>query len=221
MAVYTDYIAAALMYNLQILPESLMTGILILAIVLANQALLAMAVGAAGTQLLAGAVGRIIMKMSPDAATRTSSMDMCTTGFVAKSWDRLLRGSAETLWHPRAPSVFTATIGFFVGYGLALQNLYKEEIDAKVMNRSALTTMAVISALLLITALVFRVSSGCESIVGAVGGALFGLAIGYLGCIALGYATDRRATNLWGIPLLRDRINNGSAVYICPKEEES
>ena len=221
MAVYTDYIAAALMYNLQILPESLMTGILILAIVLANQALLAMAVGAAGTQMLAGAVGLIIMKMSPDAATRTSSMDMCNTGFVSKSWDRLLRGSVntETLWHPRAPSVFTATIGFFVGYGLALQNLYKEEIDAKVMNRSSLTTMAVISALLLLTALVFRVSSGCESIVGAVGGALFGLAIGYLGCIALGYATNRRATNLWGIPLLRDRINNGSAVYICPKEE--
>ena len=223
MSVYTDYISAALMFNLQILPESLMTGILILAIVLANQALLAMAAGAAGTQLLTGAVGRIIMKMSPNSAKLTSSMDMCNTGFVAKSWDRLLRGpgSPEQLWHPSAPSVFMATIGFFVGYGLALLNLYKEEIDAKVMNRASLITTAVISGLLLITALVYRISSGCESILGAVGGMFFGLAIGYLGCIALGYATDRRATNLWGIPLLRDRINNGSALYICPKEEES
>ena len=121
MAIYTDYIAAALMYNLQILPESLMTGILILAIVLANQSLLAMAIGAAGTQLLTGAVGRIIMKMMPDAATRTSSMDMCNTGFIGKSWDRLLRGpnAPENFWHPRAPSVYMATIGFFVGYGLA------------------------------------------------------------------------------------------------------
>jgi branched-subunit amino acid ABC-type transport system permease component len=47
MAIYTDYIAGALMYNLQILPETLMTGILILSVVLANPALLAMAGGAA------------------------------------------------------------------------------------------------------------------------------------------------------------------------------
>jgi hypothetical protein len=221
MAIYTDYVAAALMYNLQILPESLMTGILILAIVLANQALLAMAAGAAGTQLLTGAIGRIIMRMSSNAAVPTSSMDMCTTGFIGKSWDRLFRASPDQFWHPRAPSVYMATIGFFIGYGLALQNLYKEEIDAKVMSRASLMTTAVISCLLLITAFVFRISSGCETILGAVGGAALGLMIGYLGCIALGYATDRRATNLWGIPLLRDRINNGSALYICPKEEET
>jgi hypothetical protein len=51
-------------------------------------------------------------------------------------------------------------------------------------------------------------------------GSIFGIAFGYLGAIALGYATDRRATNLWGIPLLRDRINNGSALYICPKADD-
>jgi len=217
MAIYTDYIAAAIMYNLQILPESLMTGILILAIVLANQALLAMAAGAAGTQLLTGAVGRIIMRMSGDGVP-ASSMDMCSTGFVGKSWERLL-GTGAATFSPRAPSVYMATIGFFVGYGLALQTLYKEEIDAKVMSRSSLMTTAIISVLLLITAFVFRIASGCESVIGAVGGAALGLALGYLGCIALGYATDRRATNLWGIPLLRDRINAGSALYICPKDD--
>jgi hypothetical protein len=88
------------------------------------------------------------------------------------------------------------------------------------MNRSSLITTSIISGLLLIMAIVFRVSSGCESILGAVSGSVLGIGIGYLGCVALGYATDRRATNLWGIPLLRDRINNGSALYICPKDEE-
>jgi len=216
-----DYIAAALMYNLQILPESLMTGILILSVVLANPALLAMGAAAAATQLLTGAVGRLIMKMMPDAAARTSSMDMCNTGFVGKSWDRLFRGPdvVENLWHPRVPSVYMATVGFFAGYGMALQSLYKEEIAAKVMNRASLITTAVITCLLVLTALIFRIASGCESIVGAVGGLLFGFAIGYLGCISLGYATDRRATNLWGIPLLRDRINDGSALYICSKDD--
>lgn len=220
MAIYTDYVAAALFYNLQILPETLITGILILAIVLANQALFAMAAGAVGTQLLAGAVGRIIMKMNPENAVRTSSMDMCSTGFAGKTLARLLNPEAEHLWHYRAPSIFMATLGFFAGYGFALQTLYKEEIDAQVMSRSSLLTTAMISVLLLITAAVFRVSSGCESILGAILGTLFGMALGYLGAVALGYATDRRATNIWGIPLLRDRINNGSALYICPKADD-
>lgn len=221
MAIYTDYVAAALMFNLQILPESLITGLLILAVVLANQAILAMVVGALITQFVTDSAARVIMKLMPGSATRTSTMDMCNTGFVAKSWMHLLRGSdiAESLWHPNAPSVFMATIGYFVGYGWALQQLYKEEIRAGIMSQSSLFATAVVSGLLLLTALAFRVSSGCESLIGAVGGVAFGLAIGYLGCVALGYTTDRRATNIWGIPLLRDRINNGSALYICPKEE--
>ena len=215
MAFYTDYLAATLMFNLQILPDSLISGLVILAVVLANQAIMALAAGAIGTQLLTGAVGRLIMQMLPGAAERTSSMDMCTAGFIGKFWERL-SNIPENLWHPRAPSVYMATIGFFVGYGAALQTLYKEEIDAKVMSRSSLMTTAIISFLLLVTTIVFRVSFGCESIFGAVAGAAFGILLGYLGAIALGYATDRRATNLWGIPLLRDRINAGSALYICP-----
>jgi len=221
MAIYTDYIAATIMYNLQILPESVMSGIIILAIVLANSSLLALAAGAGGTQLLTSAVGRIMMRVMPDGAVVTSSTDMCYTGFVGKTVDRLMRGpdAPELMWHPRAPSVFMATVGFFVGYGLALQQLYKEEINAKVMSQSTLVSTSIISLLLLVTALIFRISWGCESILGAVGGSLFGIAIGYFGCITLGYVTDRRATNVWGIPLLRDRINNGSALYICPKED--
>jgi len=217
MAIYTDYIAATLMYNLQILPESLMTGIILLAIVLANQSLVVLAFGAAGAQLLTSASGRIITNMSPEGAIKASSMDMCTTGFIGKSWDRLLQKD-PLIWHPRAPSVYMATIGFFIGYGLAVQQLYKEEIDAGVMSRSTLITTSLISGLLLLTALLFRIWSGCESIIGALGGTAFGLVLGYLGCIALGYATNRRATNVWGIPLLRDRINDGSALYICPTD---
>ena len=61
-----------------------------------------------------------------------------------------------------------------------------------------------------------RYYGGCDTIVSILGGLLFGLSVGYFGYVALGYATNRRMTNIWGIPLLRDRINNGSALYICP-----
>jgi len=222
MAIYTDYVAAAIMFNLQILPDTLITGVILLAIVLANPALVALATGAAGTQLLTSSVGQLIMKMGGISDARpTSSLDMCNSGFISKSWDRLLRGpnAPELLWHPAAPSVFMSTIGFFFGYGLGLLQLYKEEIDAKVVPRASLITTTIIGLLIVIAALTFRIWSGCESILGAVAGVLLGLALGYMGSVTLGYATDRKATNLWGIPLLRDRINNGSPLYICPTDD--
>lgn len=219
MPIYTDYISASLMYNLQILPETLMTGIIILAVILSNPALVVLAIGAAGTQLLTNAAGLLIMRFGGiNEASLSSSTDMCNTGFIGKSWDRLLRGpnAPERLWNPAAPSQYMSTIGFFYGVGLALLQLYKEEIDKQVMSRSSLVTTTIIGTFIVIAALLFRIWSGCDSILVAITGLLFGLVLGYLGYIVLGYSTGRRATNLWGIPLLRDRINNGSPLYVCP-----
>jgi hypothetical protein len=213
----TDYLAASIIFNLQILPDTLVTGITILAIILANPALVAVAAGAIGTRLLTGAAGHILMRMGTGSdAVLTSSVDRCNAGFITKP----MRGALtpENLWHPAAPSVFMSTLGFFYGYGLALIQLYKEEIDAQVIPRSSLISTAIIGTLIVITALLFRYWTGCETLLGAFAGILFGLAIGYLGGIALGYATNRRATNVWGIPLLRDRINSGSPLYVCPTE---
>lgn len=217
MAIFTDYVAAAIIYNLQILPESVLVGLVILAIVLANGPVTALAAGVAGTQLLGGTVGRLVMKYAPDSASVTSSMDACTQGYVGKSWDRLLRGTAnpEQLWHPLAPSIFQATVGFLAGYGFSLNQIYSEEINAGVLSKSMMQTISIIAALLMILAVVFRVMSGCETVIGAVGGTAFGLILGYFGTVALAYATGRRATNIWGIPLLQDRINSGAPVYIC------
>lgn len=214
MAIFRDYIAAAVIFNLQILPETIMSGLIILAVVLASGPTLALAGGVAGAQLLAGTAGRLLMRYSPDSAVPASSMDMCSQGYVGKSWDRLLRGP-DQLWHPMAPSIYQATVGCLAGFGYALQQLYKEEINAGVIPKSMMVTVAIIAALLMLLTLLFRVGSGCETVLGAVGGLALGLLVGYFGTIALGYATGRRQTNVWGAPLLRDRINNGSAVYVC------
>lgn len=217
MAIFRDYIAAAIIFNLQILPETIVSGLILLGIVLSSAPVFAMAAGVGGTQLLASTVGRLLMRYAPGSAQPLSSMDQCTQGYVGKSWDRLLRGVAnpEQLWHPLAPSSYQATVGFLAGFGYALQQLYKEEIDAGILPKSMMITVAIIAALVMILAVIFRVASGCESVIGAVGGLALGLVVGFFGTIAYGYATNRRGTNVWGAPLLRDRINSGSAVYIC------
>lgn len=217
MGIYTDYVAAALLHNLQILPETLMCGLVLLAIVLANPAVVTLAAGTAGAQLLIGAMGRIVMNFQPEQAVVSTASDSCRAGFIGKSWDRILRGTAapELLWHPLAPSTYTATVSFLAGWGYALSQLYKDEVNAGVLSGSTMLTANIIMGLILVLAVVFRVYSGCDTPMGAVTGLVVGLILGYFGAVTIGYATDRRLTNIWGIPLLRDRINDGQPVYVC------
>jgi hypothetical protein len=212
-----SYLAPTLLYQLQILPDTLLMGAIVLAITLANPAVLALAAGAAATQAVTHAAAAAIAASQPNATVIRSSLDTCTGGYVGRAWGRLFRAGTENLWHPNAPSVYLATVGFFAAYGAALSQLYRDEIDAGMMRRSTLIGMGVITAIVVVLTVTFRVVSGCESLMAAIGGLALGFLLGYFTAILIGYFTERRGTNLWGIPLLRDRINAGSAVYVCPK----
>lgn len=216
MAIYTDYLVASIMYNLQILPETLMCGVVIMAIVLANPSIVALAAAAGGAQLLTSTIARIMMKMLPDGAVVSSSMDMCNSGFIGRSWQRLLRGSPDMLWHSKAPSLYMVSIAFFVGYGWALQQLYHDEINAGAISKTTTTGLSIVSLLILIAAFLFRYKTGCDSLLSTIAGTFLGILMGYLGAISIGYASGRTLTNVWGIPLLVNRTGTGANVYVCP-----
>jgi len=205
MGVWTNYVVPTTIYNLQILPETLMCGVIIMAILLASQPLIAVGIGIAVTQLLTHAMGLLIMWRAPDSATLRTSLDGCSMGFIGKSWARLFGASPDDLWHPNAPSIYLATIGFFAGWGYAIQQIYKDEIDRGIMKRPFLVTTAILSTLILLLAIAFRIYTGCESYLSAAGGTVIGLLFGFLGAITLSYITNRKATNIWGIPLLRKK----------------
>lgn len=225
--IWRDYFLESAVFNLQILPESLLCGIIVLSVLLANQPLMAVAAGGLITQILTYGIGESIMAADPQSTNITvrSPTDICTSGYVGKNWERVLRniflrkdGKPELYFHAYAPSVYLATIGYFSGWGFALQQLYQEEIYAGILSRATAITMLVITILLLMLVVVYRTMSGCETLFGALTGLFIGMIAGYFMCFILGYATDRRATNVWGIPLLRDRINDGGPVYICPTD---
>jgi hypothetical protein len=213
--IITQYLSP-LAYNLQILPDLLIAGSVMLAILLTNPTVVALAIGALATQGLARFAATLLMAFQPDAAVVRSSLDICTGGFIGRSWNRLFKTGSEHLWHPLAPSVYLATVGFFVGYGAALAQLYKEELDAGMLPRGGVTACMILGAVIALIAVIFRYYSNCDTLLSSAGGLAFGLALGYFGAVILGYATNRRGTNLWGTPLLRDRINNGAPVYVCP-----
>jgi hypothetical protein len=213
----SDLFGAIIAHNLHILPEAIMCGVIVLTVLLASPSLAVLTAELAATQLLARGIGGIMIRMDPEVAVVTSSMSPCHGGLINKTWDRLLRGTAapELLWHPKAPTAFMTTVSFFLGYAAALRQLYKDEINAGVISASWMTGSLILMALVVLLALVYRVMSGCETILGALVGVGLGLVVGYLGTVTVGYMSDRRMTNIWGIPLLRDRINAGSPIYVC------
>ena len=197
----------SIQFNLRVLPESLVVGLVVLSIVLANYTLTVLAGGALLTQFFTAYVGSFVA----DGALKGPTA--CDSDYYGLTVNRLF-GTAPPATGPLAPSTYMATVGYLFGFGVALQQIYAIEIE-KFKNGTPLMATAIIGFMLVLLAFLFRVFwTKCDTVVAALGGTFFGFAIGYFGCVLLGYATNRRATNVWGIPFLQDRINKGSAIYI-------
>jgi len=191
-------------FNLSVLPDSLVTGLVVLSIVLANYTLIVLAAGMVLTQLFTGYVGSLVS---------APGNPPCESEFYALTVKRLF-GVDPPSPGPLAPSTFMASIAYLFGFGVALQQIYAVEIE-KFQTGTPLMINAIAGILLVFVTFLFRAFwSKCDTVTAALGGTVLGFALGYFGCVLLGYATNRRATNVWGIPFLQDRINKGSAIYV-------
>jgi len=201
------------------LPDSLVTGITVLAVLLGNQALFTVAASSIFMQAFITGISYLVMRFNPDSVIVGPCLEPCTGGYINSYWAQV-RGGRNNTDHPYAPSLYMATCSFFVGWGAALKQLYADEINQGVLSNSQTITLLVLAFMIVIAAMIYRiVVSKCETVVGALIGLGAGTTLGYLLCIAIGSATGRTATNLWGMPLLRDRLANGSPIYTCPKTE--
>jgi len=205
-------------YILQVLPDSLITGITVLAILLGNQTLFALAGSSLIMQALVTGIGYIIIKFNPDSVVTRIAEEPCAAGFINNYWARV-RGGLANVDHPYAPSLYLATVAFFAGWGAGLKQLYAEEIDQGVISNSQTTGFLITAFIILAAVMILRIFvSNCETLVGAFVGVATGTLLGYVFSVSLGFATDRKATNIWGMPLLRDRIAAGSPIYTCQKD---
>jgi len=189
------------------LPETLTVGIVVIGILLANSSIIGVSIVLIFTQLITNGIGRILLNLQPGMAVASSSMSPCTMSlFETPLISSMVVGEdGKHYWHSAAPSIYLSTIGFFTGWGVALQQIYKQEIDRGVLPKGGLIAAMSLSVIILLLAITFRISSGCESLIGAISGSALGILFGFVGCVALSEISNRKATNIWGIPLLRKK----------------
>jgi peptidoglycan/LPS O-acetylase OafA/YrhL len=115
------------------------------------------------------------------------------------------------------PSYYSTFIGFLAGWIGALPALYAKELKASPEKHAASTAGLVILVCLALIVMVYRITSDCEGFMSVSLGLLAGFAIGLLLVIFAAWISDRRATNVLGLPLIRNKAAEGQPIYVCER----
>jgi hypothetical protein len=169
---------------------------------------------------LHGKMASVLQQVLPGLAKGSSTDSYrCSGRFPGISYESLLglgsrnfAGSAEA-W----PSFYSTFVGFLAGWVGTLPALYAAEIAAQPQRAASTMGGIAILAVLCLTVMLYRISSGCESFtstsVGLLAGFLMGLAI----VLFVSWLSDRRLTNVLGLPLIRGKAEDGKPIYVCER----
>lgn len=118
----------------------------------------------------------------------------------------------------KTPSYYTLLMGFIIGWIGSLPTIYADEIEAsptrKVSTLLGMWSLGILAFLVFI----YRIFvSTCEGVTSVITGLLLGFGIGLLLVFGISHLSERRATNLLGLPLMRDKAADGKPIYVCSR----
>ncbi len=164
-------------------------------------------------------IAEFISQILPNAAS--SSEPRCTGQFPGITWNYNLQMSANSKFgsssFQKVPSFYTTLVGFISGWIASLPSIYEDELKAAPSKKAATTAGLFALGLLLLLVMIYRISTECEGFLATVSGLLAGFALGILGVYGIAQISERRATNMLGLPLLRGKASDGKPIYVCEK----
>ena len=211
-------------YNLQVLPDVITASAALFAILFQSPPLATL-----GTAFLlmpwvhkgvAGFLGSVL----PDMTTVSGDVDRCSGRFPGATYTSLLGfgGNAVSLiTTDKVPSYYSMFVGFLAGWIGVLPGLYAKELAAAPEKARASTGGLVILGILCATVIVYRILSNCESFFPVAIGLLSGFAVGVLAVMGVAWVSDRRATNVLSLPLIRSKTEDGKPIYVCDRGEKT
>jgi hypothetical protein len=117
------------------------------------------------------------------------------------------------------PSYYSTFMGFLAGWIGALPALYSEELKAVPEKKAASAAGLIILTCLRVLVMIYRITSECEGFMSTSLGLLAGFLVG-LGLVFLAaWITDRRGTNMLGLPLIRNKAADGKPIYVCERPD--
>jgi hypothetical protein len=212
--------SAGLKYNLQVFPDTVTAAALIFALLFQSPAFAALG----GSSILLSLIHPQIARFFTTFLNGTVDSDPganCSGHFPGGlSFERIMNMKTkgfQALNYTGWPSYYSVFVGFLVSYLGSIPLMYQNELAASPKRKASMIFGYIVAALVLLTLVVYRLMSGCDSPFGVFVGVIVGAVIGLLMVFLLSYMSDRRLTNLLGLPLMRDKAEDGKPIYVCER----
>ncbi len=211
-------------YNLQVLPDVLTSSTLLFAVLFQSPPIAILGTAMILLSFIHSGMAKFLSSVFPDLVSSPSDTTRCSGRFPGVSYERLL-GLTRTnqfgsLSYGEWPSYYTTFVGFLVGWIGALPQIYRQELSASPNTDMSVKLGLIVLTLLCIVVVIFRVSAACESFMSTLIGLSTGFGVGLFIVVIVSYITDRRGTNVLGMPLIRNKSEDGKPIYVCEKPKK-
>jgi hypothetical protein len=223
MSSLVNFATEGFKYNLQVLPDVIKASALLFALLFQSPP---MAVFSAATMLIGllhTGLAKGMASVFPNMMSTPGNADRCAGTFPGVSYGRFFgmtqSGTSGKLSDTAWPSYYTTFMGFLAGWIGALPTLYAQELSISPKKSVAATGGLVTLGILLLVVMVYRISSECDTFLSTSVGLTAGFLIGLMLVFAVAYISDRRATNMLALPLIRNKAEDGKPIYVCERPQ--
>ena len=209
-------------YNLQVFPDTLTAAALLFALLFQSPPLATFGGSIALLNVLHPPIARFITSFI-SGTKEAPSIAQCSGQFPGLSYERLIGAASSKsfgeLSDTNFPSYYTTFLGFIAAYIGMLPFIYSDELKASPKRQTSTVLGLVVLGLVILTGLVYRIMSSCDSMFNAFVGLVVG---GMLGAFIVGFIafiSERRLTNILSMPLLRSKAGDGKPIYVCERTQ--
>ena len=219
-SVYAKYIKPNIQEQFRLLPDSLLIGSLVLALVTQSFSMSMFAVSLLEAGLLGSGIKSLFgyLDLVHTAPADPTNVNVCASSYTTPSLETVMRLGMTTIpsAFPSFPVYFLATA---ISYVVGTMWNQKKELEALGPSYASRFYIAVAISFILLAALsTYRLANSCDGVGIVLASSFLGLIIGYL-LVQQNYLIfGRDSTNLTGIPLLRERTKDGKPLYVCPQQ---
>ncbi len=207
-------------YNLQVLPDVLLSSTLLFSLLFQSPPLAVFGTGMLLLNFIHKGLAAFTQTYIPNMTYNPANYDRCAGRFPGATYSTLFKTVQNTVFSTRTdgwPSYYSTFMGFMAGWIGALPSLYATELAAVPEKKAATTAGLIILTVLLLLVMIYRIQAECEGFMSISMGLLAGFVIGVGLVMLTAWATDRRATNVLGLPLIRNKAADGQPIYVCER----
>jgi len=202
---------------LRAMPDSLLLGTSTFALITQSFPLGILVLAMMELILIQVLLSSLIKGIQPNS--QVSSSDHCISGLPSLYQISAIGNLLSISVFPSGPIFFVVGVLSYIFFSILnfrqeLEELGKEEPEWK----ARLPLSVIFSSSLIVLFVVWRVWSGCDSVLPALGSTVFGFGAGFLIYMIHNYLFGRDAINMLGLPLLADRASGGRPLYVCAKQ---